>query len=89
MRKIGFDVAARATVDMHEIVECFSNMNSDDQAIFLSEMFDALHFKCKEIHRFDSQLCFIATSIERYNFKELKETIRKLHEFIKSENNPS
>ena len=89
MKKIGFDVAARATVDMHEIVECFSNMNSDDQAIFLSEMFDALHFKCKEIHRFDSQLCWIATSIERYNFKELKETIRKLHEFIESENNQS
>jgi hypothetical protein len=86
MRTIGFDVNARVTVDMHEIVDCFAQMNSDDQAIFLSEMFDALLHRCKEKAKFDSQLCWIATCIERYNFNQLKETINSLNEFIKTEN---
>ena len=85
MRQINFTVPSHSVVDLSEFASAFAELNSDDQAIVLQEMFDALKFKCKDDHKYNSQLCFIAVSIQRYNFKELVKSIGDLNYFIEKE----
>lgn len=79
------NVQSESNVHISEIAAQFQNMTSDEQAVFLQEIFDALKFQCKTDFNYDKQLCFIATSIERYNFKELITSLRKLVEFIEND----
>lgn len=66
------EVEAKAKVHISEIAASFSQMNSDEQAVFLQEIFDALEFQCKDHFKYESQLLHITTSVKRYNFKRLK-----------------
>lgn len=85
MRPISFEVNARSTVELPEVSQAFSEMNSDDQSVMLMDMFDGLEHRCKDYHTYMKQVDWIATSIKRYNFKNLKNTIEKLNEFLKDE----
>lgn len=86
-RVIEFNVEAKAIVHLPDIASEFAIMSGDEQAIILYEFFDALLYKCGEPHKFDMQLSWIATGIERYNFKQLKETISKLNAFLENDKN--
>lgn len=78
-------VESTSEVHVSQIASQFQNMTSDEQAVFLQEMFDALKFQCKTDFNYEKQLCFIATSIEKHKFKELAKSLRQLVEFIEDE----
>lgn len=78
-------VKSESTVEYNEIADQFGEMMSDDQAVFLEEMFDALKFKCKDHFKLESQLLFIAKEIKERNFKNLVYVIETLNEFIKKQ----
>jgi len=86
MRPIFLDVNARCTVELPEVSESFSEMNSGDQTIMLMDMFDALEHRCKDAFNYEKQLHWIATEINRHNFKRLKYTIETINDFIKDGN---
>jgi hypothetical protein len=83
MIPVTISVQAKSEVELPEISSGFSELNSTGQATFLMDIFDALKHRCKDEIKYQSQLHWIATEINRYNFVELKETIRTLNEYLK------
>lgn len=82
MKTIEFEMPASAKVEISHIAENFANLNSDDQAIFIQELFDALEYKCKSKEKFESQLCWIGTSIQRYDFTKLNYVFESMNYFL-------
>lgn len=82
---LDLSVNAKATVNISEIAGQFSEMNGDQQAIFLQEIFDALEFRCKEQGKFEAQLSWISIGINRYNFKRLEYVFESLSYFMKDQ----
>lgn len=75
-------VESTAEVRFGVIAEQFADMISAEQAIFLSELFDALKFKCKDESKFNMQLSYIADQIKARNLKDLSNAIETLNLFI-------
>jgi hypothetical protein len=78
-------VKAQATVDFGEIAEEFAQMSSVEQSIFLQELFDALKHRCKDHHRYETQLLYMAKDMKEKNFKNMFYTINTLESFLTDE----
>lgn len=76
-------VDSKSQIEIAEIGNAFSEESSVEQTIMLYEIFDALKFKCKDQHKFESQLWHIAKEIKEKNFKDLIYVIETLNEFLK------
>ena len=75
-----------ADIQISEIAESFAVMDSDQQAVVLREFFDALKYHCEDHSSFESQLCWIANSIDNLGVKnELKYVFECLDYFLKDE----
>lgn len=81
------EVESRSTVHISEIAASFSDMNSDEQAVFLQEIFDALEHNCKDAAKFESQLSWISIGIKQYNFNRLKYVFESLSYFLDDKKN--
>lgn len=81
------NVPTVSQVDFADIAEKFSEETSTEQVGLLRELFQALRYKCGDDYKFQSQLCYIAREINLRNYKQLKETIETLNEFLNEDKN--
>ena len=74
-------VVSNSEVTFDAVATEFAKMNSEKQAIFLSELFDALKHECKNHYNFESQLWHIAAEIRSFKFNELLYVVETLNDF--------
>jgi len=80
MRPVTFECETTSQIPVDRIADAFANTNSQDQAVLLQELFDALLHKCGDMHKLRIQIKYIASEMNVRGFKQGKEGIRMLFE---------
>ena len=80
MRQVIFECETTSTIPVDRIAYAFAITNSQDQAVLIQELFDALLHKCGDMHKLRIHIKYIASEMNVRNFKQGKEGIRMLFE---------
>lgn len=70
MRVFEFECETRSYISFDKIADAFAKIHSDEQAVFIQELFDALLHQCKDTHKMRMQIKYIANDIRTRNFKQ-------------------
>jgi hypothetical protein len=86
MKPVIFECDTTSQIPVDRIADAFAQTSSDDQAVFLQEIFDALLHKCNgSMHSLRVQLGYVANEMHSRGFKQGIEGVRMLQEEIESE----
>lgn len=84
MRPVIFECETTSQIPVDRIADAFAVTSSDEQAVFLQELFDALLHKCNgNSHNLRIQLGYVANEMNARGFKQGKAGIRMLFEELK------
>lgn len=86
MSRYEFECETTSQVAFDKIADAFANTSSNEQAVFLQELFDALLHKCGDHHKMRMQIKYISSEINVRNFKQAQIGVRMLQEEIEPQN---
>lgn len=85
MRQVTIECETTSVISVDRIADAFAATNSEEQAVILQELFDALLHKCENnTHRFRLQLSYIAVDMTVRGYKQGQEGIRMLFEELEN-----